>query len=387
MQWELDESQRLFRDTARAWVGAELPKAWCRELERREDEFPYALWDKLTAFGAHGIGVPEELGGQGGTIVEQVLFARELARHAAGLGWAWGVTSFSGAKALASCGSVDQQARFLPLLARGELKTAMSFTEPGGGTDLLGGMRTRARRVEGGWVLDGEKTWSTGASVADYLFLMARSSERGARRADGVTLFFVPRTSPGITVTPLPKLGMRAVSSCSVRLEEVFVPDALVLGEPERGWYASVRTLNTERLMNAAFCLGMLDGVLEDALDHLKTRQAFGKPIGQFQVLQHYVADIAMWQKQGELLVHQGAAMQAAGQETALESNIAKTVCSDYAGRAADLGIQILGGMGYSAETDMQRYWRDSRLLRIGPVSNEMARNLIAESLGLPRSF
>lgn len=387
MQWELDESQRLFRDTARDWVRAELPKDWCRELERREDAFPHALWDKLTAFGAHGIGVPEELGGQGGTIVEQVLFARELARHAAGLGWAWGVTSFSGAKALASCGSAAQQARFLPPLARGELKTAMSFTEPGGGTDLLGGMRTRARRVDGGWVLDGEKTWSTGASVADYLFLMARSEERGARRSEGVTLFFVPRGSTGITVTPLPKLGMRAVSSCSVRLEEVFVPDDLVLDEPGRGWYASVRTLNTERLMNAAFCLGMLDGVLEDALDHLKTREAFGKRIGQFQVLQHYVADIAMWQKQGELLVHQTAAMQAAGQETALESNIAKTVCSDYAGRAADLGIQILGGMGYSAETDMQRYWRDSRLLRIGPVSNEMARNLIAESLGLPRSF
>jgi alkylation response protein AidB-like acyl-CoA dehydrogenase len=387
MRFALEETERLFRDTARAWVERELPKAWCRELERREDEFPHVLWEKLTAFGAHGIGVPEALGGQGGSIVEQVLFARELARHAAGLGWAWGVTSFSGAKALGSAGSAEQQARFLPRIAAGELKTAMSFTEPGGGTDLLGGMRTRARRVEGGWVLDGEKTWSTGASVADYLFLMARSSERGPRRADGVTLFFVPRASPGITVTPLAKLGMRAVSSCSVHLAGVFVPDALVLGEPGQGWYASVRTLNTERLMNAAFCLGMLDGVVEDALAHLGTREAFGKPIGQFQVLQHYVADMVMWQKQGELLVHECAARAAAGEETALESNIAKTVCSEYVGRAADLGIQILGGMGYSAETDMQRYWRDSRLLRIGPVSNEMARNLIAESLGLPRSF
>ena len=145
--------------------------------------------------------------------------------------------------------------------------------------------------------------------------------------------------------------------------------------------------MNNERLVNAATCLGMLDAVLEDAVDHMKTRHAFGKPIGQFQALQHFIADIAMWQKQGELLFLHTATLQANDIESALESNMAKVFCSEAVGKAADLGIQILGGMGYSAETDMQRYWRDSRLLRIGPVSNEMARNMIAESFGLPRSF
>jgi alkylation response protein AidB-like acyl-CoA dehydrogenase len=180
---------------------------------------------------------------------------------------------------------------------------------------------------------------------------------------------------------------MRCVASCAVRLEEVFVPDELLLGEEGRGWRPSTRPLNNERLVNAATCLGMLDGVLEDALAHMRTRQAFGRLIGEFQALQHYVADMAMWQAQGELLVLNTAALQAAGKPSAMESNMAKVLCSEYVSKAADLGIQILGGMGYSAETDMQRYWRDSRLLRIGPISNEMARNQIAEGLGLPRSF
>lgn len=387
MNLDLSEEDRLFRDMTRKWVNKEFPKDWCRELERREHEFPHEFWRKLVDYGAHGIGIPEDYDGQGGSIITQAIFARELARTAAGLVWIWGVTSFSGSKAISFCGNEEQKRRFLPKIATGEIKTAMSFSEPGGGTDLLGGMKTTAVKAEGGWILNGEKIWSTLAHVADYLLLMARSNTDVANRADGVSIFFVPRTSDGITITEMPKLGMRAASSCSVHLEDVFVADDLLLGEEGKGWYQSTKTLNNERLINAASCLGMLDGVIEDAVEHMKTRHAFGKPIGQFQVLQHYLADMAMWQKQGELMVHHTAALQAEGRPSAIESAMVKTICSENVGKAADLGIQILGGMGYSAETDMQRYWRDSRLLRIGPVSNEMARNQIAESFGLPRSY
>ncbi len=387
MQIGLGEEDQLFRDVIRKWVDKECPKDWCRELERQEHQFPYELWDKLVAFGAHGIGIPEEYGGQGGSIITQAVFAREFARTAAGLGWVWGVTSFSGGKAISFCGSESQKQLFLPQIARGEIKTAMSFSEPGGGTDLLGGMKTSAKKVDGGWIINGEKIWSTGASVADYLLLMARSNKDVVKRADGISVFFIPRDSEGITITPLAKIGMRAMSSCSVHLEDVFVPDELLLGEEGRGFYQSTKTLNNERLINAASCLGMLDGVIEDAVEHMKTRHAFGQPIGQFQILQHYLADMAMWQLQSELLVYHTASLQAQGKPSGVESGMAKIQCSEYVGKAADLGIQILGGMGYSAETDMQRYWRDSRLLRIGPISNEMARNMIAESYGMPRSF
>jgi len=387
MNFELSEEIQLFRDEVRKWVDKECPKDWCRELERREHEYPQELWDKLTEGGFHGIGIPEEYEGMGGDILVQAVFMREFARNAAGLGWIWGITSFSGVKSIGIYGTEEQKRRFLPRMAAGELRAAISFTESGSGTDLLGSLKTSAEKTDGGWVINGEKIWSTTADTSDYLLLIARSDKNVERRTDGISLFFVPRESEGITITPLSKLGMRALSSCTVSLENVFVPDDLLLGEEGKVWKQTTKTLNSERIMMSAMCLGMIDGVLEDAISYMNQRRAFGKLIGEFQALQHSVADIAMWQKQTELMLHNTAWLQANGKPCVMEAAMTKTIASEYACMAADRGISILGGMGYSTETDMQRYWRDARLLRIGPVSNEMARNMIAEGLGLPRSF
>ncbi len=387
MDFELSEEVELFRDSVHKWVNQECPKDWCRELERKEHVYPQELWDKLSEAGFHGVGIAEEYGGLGGDIVIQSTFMREFARNAAGLGWIWGITSFSGAKSIGFYGTEEQKRRFLPKMAAGKLKTAISFTEASGGTDLLGGMKTSAGKVDGGWIINGEKIWSTTADTADYLLLIARSDKNVERRTDGVSLFFVPRESEGITTTPLPKLGMRALSSCTVNLDSVFVPDDLLLGEEGKVWKDTTKTLNNERIMMSAMCLGMIDGVLEDAIEYMNQRRAFGKLIGEFQTLQHYIAKIAMFQKQTELMLYNTAWLQSQERPCAMEAAMTKTIASEYACKAADMGISILGGMGYSAETDMQRYWRDARLLRIGPVSNEMAQNMIAEGLGLPRSF
>jgi butyryl-CoA dehydrogenase len=272
-------------------------------------------------------------------------------------------------------------------MAAGKLKTAISFTEPGGGTDVLGALKTFAEKVDGGWVINGEKTWTTTGDTADYLLLIARTEKNVKKKWHGVSVFFVPRESEGITVTPESKLGMRALSSCSVLFENVFVPDNLMLGEEGKAWKDTTKMLNNERIMNAAMCLGIIDGVLEDAVDYLNQRRAFGKLIGEFQTLQGYAADIAIWQKQTELMLYNAAWLQSNSKPCAMEAAMTKTIASEYACKAADLGISILGGMGYSAETDMQRYWRDARLMKIGPVSNEMAQNMIAQGLGLPRSY
>lgn len=387
MDFELSEEHRAFRDTIDRWVAAEVPKSWARELERNEHEYPFALWDKFTVAGFHGIGIDEKYGGQGGDIVTQMILGRALARSLAGLAWIWGLTSFAGGKSIGLYGTDAQKQRFLPEIAAGRLRASIGFTEPGGGTDVLGAMTTRATRGDGGWVISGEKIWCTSSHVADYILLLARTNDKVEKRHQGVTLFFVPARQEGIAITPLAKLGLRSVGSCLVHIEDVFVPDDLVLGEPDRAWHMLLPTLNNERIMVGAFCLGVIDGVLEDALDYMRQRKAFGRPIGSFQTLQHYVADIAMWQRQVELMLHYTADMQSRGRECGMESGMLKIMASDYAVQAADHGIQILGGMGYSAETDMQRYWRDARLWKIGPISNEMARNGIAERLGLPRSF
>jgi acyl-CoA dehydrogenase len=387
VNFELGEEVELFRDTVIRWVDQECPKDWCRELERKEHVYPQELWDKLAEAGFHGIGIPEEYGGLGGDIIVQATFMREFARNAAGLAWIWGITSFSGAKSIGFYGTEEQKRRFLPKMAAGELKAAISFTEPSGGTDVLGALKTTADKVDGGWVINGEKTWTTTGDTADYLLLIARSDKNVEKKWHGVSLFFMPRESEGITVTPESKLGMRALSSCTINLDNVFVPDDLLLGEEGKAWKDSTKTLNNERIMNAAMCLGIIDGVLEDAIDYMNQRRAFGKLIGEFQTLQGYAADIAMWQKQTELMLYNSAWLQSNSKPCAMEAAMTKTIASEYACKAADLGISILGGMGYSAETDMQRYWRDARLMKIGPVSNEMAQNMIAQGLGLPRSF
>ena len=384
---ELSDEHRAFRDTVERFVAAEMRKDWARNLEKDEHSYPFELWDKFTQAGFHGLGIPEEYGGIGGDIIMQMLLARALARTLGGLAWIWGITSFAGVKSIGVYGSEEQKRRFLPLIAAGKLRAAISFTEPGGGTDVLGAMRTTAQKASGGWVINGEKIWSSSAHVADYLLLLARSKQDVEKNHQGLTLFWIPRESPGITVTPLPKLGMRSMGSCTVHLKDVFVPDDLVLGEQHRAWYMLLPTLNNERMVVSALCLGVLDGVLEDALDFVKQRKAFGKTIGQFQIIQHYIADMKIAQYQIECMLLDCAWKISRGKDSVVETTALKVAASEHCNRCADMGIQILGGMGYSAETDMQRYWRDSRLWRIGPITNEMARNSIAEQLGLPRSF
>ncbi|MEH6758616.1 MAG: acyl-CoA dehydrogenase family protein [Parasphingorhabdus sp.] len=387
MDFNLTEEQTAFRDTVHRWVDAELPKDLMRKLEADEENYPYEIWDKLKEQGFFGIGIPEEYGGLGGDVVMQMIFAREMARTAGGLLWVWGLTSFGGAKTLATAGSDEQRKKWLPKMAAGELRVSLSMTEPDGGTDVLGAMKTYADKVDGGWKINGAKMWTTAARAADRLLVLCRSDRNAEKKHHGLTAFFVDAKSPGITATLLPKLGMRAMGSCSVTYDDVFVPDEDVLGEPHKAWSAMLPSLNNERIMVGAQCLGAIDGVLEDALDYMKQRKAFGKIIGEFQILQHYIADIATSQKLVELLLYNVAWMQAQGMPCGNEANMLKMVATERAVEAADLGIQILGGMGYSAETDMQRYWRDHRILRMTPISNEMVRNSIAENLGLPRSF
>jgi acyl-CoA dehydrogenase len=251
---------------------------------------------------------------------------------------------------------------------------------------VLRAMTTKASPAEGGYVLRGTKIWSTTAHVADRIMVTARTSEE-AKPSRGLTIFLVDRTSPGLTATPIPKIGMRSLGSCEVVFDDVFVPGQDVLGEVGQGWRQVTSSLNAERVMVAAMCTGILQGVLEDAVAYAQQRHAFGKPIGQMQAIQHGIADIAMKLDTARLLTYRAAWLEQNGKPSGVAATTAKCLTSEWAVESADFGIQVLGGYGYAEEFDMQRYWRDARLYRIGPITNEMARNYIGESLGLPRSF
>jgi alkylation response protein AidB-like acyl-CoA dehydrogenase len=385
LNFEFTEEQQLFRQTLRELVDSEFSKDYCREVEARET-FPWDLWEKLGEHGLTGVGLPEEYGGQGGGIMEQVILDEELSRTMAGLYWLLGITLFD-AKAIADYGTEEQKQRLLPAITAGKLMMAISLTEPGGGTDVLGAMQTRGRKVDGGWVVDGAKIWSTLAHVADKLFVVARTDDDVVKSSHGLTIFLVDAKAEGVTATPIPKLGMRSIGSCEVQFDNVFVADEDVLGEVGKGWRLLAETLNSERIMNGANCSGALQGVLDDMVAYAKERTAFGKPIGQFQAVQHMIADTHIGLETARLLTYRAAWLQASGRPCGIESTMAKLVASEVCFAGADRGMQVLGGYGYAMEYDMQRYWRDMRLYRVAPINNEMGRNFLAESFGLPRSF
>ncbi|HET6507011.1 MAG TPA: acyl-CoA dehydrogenase family protein [Baekduia sp.] len=383
--FDFNQEQRMLRKTVHDFVEREIPKSVSREAERRE-EFPRAIVDSLAKAGLYGIGIPEEHGGEGGDLIDQVIVQEELSRSLAGLAWMWGINVWSGGKAIINHGSDAQKAELLPELASGELLFAFAMTEPGGGTDVLRAMTTRATRADGGWVINGNKIWSTLSHIADRVLVLARTSDH-EKPSRGLTMFLVDGKAEGFSATPIPKLGMRALGSCQVTLRDVFVSDDDVLGEVDQGWRGVTDSLNSERIMVAAMCTGILAGVLEDAIAYASERRAFGKPIGQMQAIQHKIAEMAMNLETCRLHTYRAAWMEREGRPCGVEATTAKVLASELATAGANEGIQILGGNGYAAEYDMQRYWRDVRLLQIGPITSEMARNYIGESLGLPRSF
>ncbi|MFA7596878.1 MAG: acyl-CoA dehydrogenase family protein [Novosphingobium sp.] len=387
MDWMLTPEQIEFRDRLRAWVDENIPKEAAREAERVDGNYPHHLFDRLAEGGYHATGVPREYGGMGADLTTQLIQSRELSRSLAGMIWIWGSTSFAGANSIGLYGSDAQKRELLPKIAKGQLKVTIGFTEPGGGTDVLGALRTTATRTDGGWIVNGVKKWCTSAHVSDYVLLLVRTDDKVARKHHGVSLFLLPPRSEGVTLEPLETLGMRGLGTFDMTMENVFVPDELVLGEPNNAWYMLLPTLANERMLLMGTCLGIMDGVAEETLAYMKTREAFGKPIGAFQAVQHHFANIRMALHQTELVAYNAARLADAGADTFLEVTMGKVIASEHAVNAADLGIQIFGGMGYSADNDMQRYWRDARLMRFSPINNEMARNLVAERFGLPRSF
>ena len=388
MDFRFSDEENDFRSAIRDWVEDKCPKDVA--LERHEDHdgthFPRKLWDDMAEAGFFGIGIDEELGGQGGGAMIQSIFMEEVSRSLAGIAWIWGVNQFN-TKSIQRFASEDLKQEFIPRLTEGKVITAIAVTEPGAGTDLLGGMITTAERDGDGFRINGAKIWSTMAHVSDYLLLLATTDKDAEKPSRGKTLFLVDAKQEGVQARPIPKLGMRCVGSCEVQLDNAWVPDTHVIGEVNKGWGHILSTLNNERILVAAMCTGILRGVIEEAVKYAQEREAFGKPIGEFQVIQHWIADMQMRLMQSELLTYKASWLYDQDLPCGVESSAAKAVVSEYATEAADRGIQILGGMGYSAEYQMQRYWRDVRLYQIGPVTNQMVRNIVAESVGLPRSF
>ncbi|MFH1090022.1 MAG: acyl-CoA dehydrogenase, partial [Pseudomonadota bacterium] len=258
--------------------------------------------------------------------------------------------------------------------------------EPAGGTDILGAIRTTAVKDGDSYIVNGSKIFISGAHVADYILLIA-ITDKDAPRKKGLSIFIVDAKSPGITTKLIKKLSIKSCGANEILFEDVRVPAENLLGKENAGWYNLLGTLNPERLVVALFSLGIAKGAFNLALQYAKVREAFGGPIGRFQILQHYLADIAIDIENARNLIYKCAWLCDTGQRYDVEAAMAKVVAVRASELAARYGMEIMGGYGVCMEFDMQRHFRDYKQAMFSPISDEMVKNYIAQSFGLPKSY
>ncbi|MDO9502035.1 acyl-CoA dehydrogenase family protein [Falsiroseomonas sp.] len=366
--------------SVQALLARRLPTA---EIRRRDAAHipPYDLLPEMGQAGLFALAVPVAEGGLGGDWATVALVQDALGQHAYMAASIFNRVVGFGLATIRAHGSPAQREEILPLLMAGRAFCALALTEPQAGSDAAA-IRTRATRHEGGWRINGRKTWISDAEGARWLILPARTGPE-ATGARGISLFLVPTATPGIAMTRLPKVGNNCMPSFDIGLDDVELPADALLGEEGRGFAQMMSTLHFSRASMAATVTGAAEAALRIALAHAQDRVQFGQPIGRFQAIAHRLVDMRMRVDQSRLMVRHLAQLIDQGAPCRREAAQAKIIATETLRDVADAGMQIMASAGYSAESDMQRLWRDSRLYTFGEGANEVLRDSIAREMGL----
>jgi alkylation response protein AidB-like acyl-CoA dehydrogenase len=387
MDFELSAEQRLFRDTVRAFADDEIrPVAQAMEAS---GEYPEQIVAKMRQMGLFGLTVPEEFGGTAADLVSYALAFEEISRAWMGVAGILGSHSLSCAM-IARYGTPQQQREYLPELASGARRTGIALTEPAVGTDLQG-IETVARRSGGDYVITGRKMWITNARHADPLPVLAKTDPAASPAHRGMSVLLVPAAAAGFQVVrDLPKLGYHGPETCEVVLDDVRVPaSALLGGEEGRGLQQVLSALEIGRINIAARAVGVAQAAYDQALRYAGQREAFGRPIADFQAIQLKIADMATKIQAARLLTYWAADRMGgqghAGGRADLESGMAKVFASEVAVECALIAMQVHGAYGYSSEFVVERLYRDAPLMAIGEGTNDILRTVIARALASGR--
>ncbi len=386
MDFAFTTEQQMLRDTLKRFLKEKCPKELVRGYDRRE-EYPTKEWKMLADLGFVGVSFPEEYGGTKGNIIDQTIIVEELSRGFTALALIYLLGVCFGGITIMMHGSDDQKDKYLKKLLNGEIIFSLGMTEPGGGTDILGALKTKAAKDDNRFIINGQKVFTPGAHHASHIVTLARTNSNPAKKSLGLTIFLVGTKSDGLEIRKIEKLGSKAVSSFEVFFDNVTVDESSIIGEVDRGWYYILDTLNIERILVASVSLGVAQAAFDDALNYAKERYAFGRPIGQFQAIQSYISEMATEIELARLITYKAAWMQSNNIECSLEASMAKMFASDCAVKVTDMGMRIMAGYGFTMEYDMQRYFRDARQYVFAPITNEMSKNFIAEKFGLPKSY
>jgi acyl-CoA dehydrogenase len=380
------EDFRQVRDAVRRFVReVVVPR---EEQIETEDRIPDDLRAAAAEMGLFGYALPEEYGGLGVTMAEDVRLAFEFGYTTPAFRSLFGTNNGIAGQVIARFGSEEQKKAYLPRLASGELIGSFALTEAEAGSDPSG-LRTSARRDGEDWVINGAKRYITNAPLADLFVVFARSGpeEKGGR---GISSFVVDAATPGLTVGPKDaKMGQAGAWTAEVFFDDVRVPGSALVGEEGRGYSKALTVLSRGRLHIAALCVGMAQRVLDESVAYAATAKQGGAPIGRFQLVQAMLADTHAELLAARSMVRDVAARYDSGEDTSVGPSSAKLFCTEMVGRAVDRAVQVHGGLGYLRTTPVERFYRDARLFRLYEGTSEVQRVIIGGALlreaGLPR--
>jgi alkylation response protein AidB-like acyl-CoA dehydrogenase len=372
--------QEQIRDLAREFAEHEIvPQA--AEWDRAS-AFPREVITRLGELGFLGMLIPEEWEGQGLDVLSYLVALEEIARGDASVAVAMSVHNSLPTQMILANGSAEQKERWLKPMARGELLGAFSLSEPDSGSDAAS-MQAQARRVEGGWVLNGAKAWVTNGGFGDVVVTMVRTDDPANRRGSrGIGAFIVPTDTQGYVIgRKEDKMGQRASETVGVAFEEMFIPDEQVLGDPDHGFIYAMQGLNGGRMGIAALAVGIAQAALEHAVAYAGERRQFGKPIKDFQGIQFKLANMATRVEASRGLLHRAAALKEAGRKVSSIASMAKLFASETAMYVTTEAIQVFGGYGYMKEYPVEKLFRDAKVTEIYEGTSEIQRTVIAREL------
>jgi acyl-CoA dehydrogenase len=394
---ELTDRQRLVRDSVRD-ICADFDAEYWRSRDA-DGTYPQEFVDSLADHGWFGALVPEEYDGAGMTTAEVVVMMEEIAASGGGFSAAQAVHgAIYNSVPVVNYGSEQLKADLLPKVARGEVSIqAFGLTEPNAGSDSTA-METRAEKAGDEYVIDGQKIWISRVDVSDYIVLMARTTPREDvdERTRGITMFLVDLEDAydqgGLQIERIDKTASNSVHSYEMWFEDLRVPADAVVGEAGDGFYQMLDGLNEERLVIAAECVGLGEAAIEAGVEYANQREVFGRAIGKNQAIQHPLAEAYARVQAAKQMVYSAADAVESGDEDAksigARANVSKFLAADAAFEAADAAVQTHGGFGVAREYDVERYFREARLTRLVPITQQLALNFVGENvLGLPRSY
>ena len=380
MDFSLSEEQTILQDSVRKMMDRVAPPGYVRRLDR-EQAYPYELYDAWVEAGLLRLPYPEEYGGLGGSVIDLVIVAEEISRKSADFFMSFAGSTFCGLNILRKA-SAEQKRYWLPKIGAGEIRMAISISEPEAGSDV-GALRTVARRDGDSYIISGHKLWSTGAGAKNAVINVYVKTDTAVSPRNGMSLFLVDNDTPGLEVRKLDMLGRRCVGTYELIFNDVRVPADRLIGGENKGWDCVLSGLQVERVCSAAGNCGAAQDAIDLALRYAKDRRQFGRPIGTNQAIAHMLADMQTELEAARTLMWRAAWMVTCGNDSLREISMAKLLSSELYSKVSNMGMQILGANGYSMEFDMQRHYRDSRASTIAAGSSQMQRNLIAGLMGL----